>query len=554
MQLSESKEMFLKKIPAIIILSLLPVACSETPVVPDKKTPRYYPAVSKNQNKTTLPPKKERPFKIIKKTPKTPKISVKPATNAYAQYTQLPEIIRARLKKLKISENGMSVYIREVSKSAPLLTFNADIPRNPASVMKLVTTYSALGILGADYRWPVELYTTGGIRNGILEGDLILKGYGYPDFKVQDLKIILGALRRKGVSIIRGRLILDNTYFSPNRNSSADFDGKAYAFYNAQPDALLFNERISEFVVTPYKGVINIVSLYPSEKVTIINNLTLKNVKCRGRYASPTMYVKRPTATRTNVYFRGSLSSRCGDRPYRVAIAEPTDMLNGTIRKIWEKDFGGVIESSRFIIAPTPKNARLLYRFKGKPVRDILPLINKKSNNVMAKQLFLSIAAKESLPANPRKGVHKIKQWFADRGLDFSELKVENGSGLSRISRVSARAIGELLIDAYNGPNRRLLWHSLPIMGVDGTLKRRMRGTVAARRSFMKTGTLRDSRAIAGYVQRNNGATYVVVILHNGRGAKARVLATHNKLIEWTAERYRPLNMDQKPFSIIRQP
>ncbi|MCK5728173.1 MAG: D-alanyl-D-alanine carboxypeptidase/D-alanyl-D-alanine-endopeptidase, partial [Methylococcales bacterium] len=548
----------LKKIPAIIILSLLPVACSETPVIPDKNPPRHNPTVAVIQKKPSLPIKKERPFRIIKKTPKRPKapkiIPKKSNPRAYAQYTQLPEIISARLRKLKVSENGISVYIREVSKTAPLLTFNEDIPRNPASVMKLVTTYAALGILGTNYRWPVELYATGEIKNGILEGDLILKGYGYPDFKPRDLRVILSELHRKGVSTIRGSLILDNTYFSPNRNSSADFDGKAYKFYNAQPDALLFNERISEFVVTPQKGRANIVSLYPSHNVTIINNLKLKNVKCKGRYASPSMWVKRPTANKTNVYFKGSLSSRCGNRRYRTAIAEPTAMLNGTIRKMWETEFSGFIENHRFIIAPTPKNARLLYRFKGKPVKDILPLINKKSNNVMAKQLFLSIAAKASLPANPTKGVHKIKQWFASKGLNFSELKIENGSGLSRTSQVSARHIGELLIDAYNSPNRRLLWNSLPIMGVDGTLKRRMRGTVAARRSFMKTGTLRNSRAIAGYVEGNNGATYVVVILHNGSGAKARVLATHNRLIEWTAKRYHPLTIDEKPFSIIRKP
>ncbi|MCK5872224.1 MAG: D-alanyl-D-alanine carboxypeptidase/D-alanyl-D-alanine-endopeptidase [Methylococcales bacterium] len=547
----EPKIMLLKKIPAIIILSLLPAACSETPVIPDKKPLRHKPTTVINQKKVLLPVIKARPFKIIKKTSKIP--AKKNNVRAYAQYTQLPNIIKTRLKKLKISENGISVYIQEVSKIAPLLTFNADIPRNPASVMKLVTTYAALGILGADYRWPIELYTTGEIKNGILEGDLILKGYGYPDFKAQDLRIILNALHRKGVSTIRGHLILDNSFFSPNRNSSADFDGKAYARYNAQPDALLFNERISEFIVTPQKGSVKIVSLYPSQNITIVNNLKLKNVKCKGRYASPPMSV-RSSGSHKNVRFNGTLSSHCGQRHYTLVVAKPTDMINGTLRKMWKQDFGGIIESNRLIIASTPKNARLLYQFKGKPVRDILPLINKKSNNVMAKQLFLSIAAKESVPANPRKGVHKIKQWFASRGLNFSELKIENGSGLSRTSRISARHIGELLIDAYNGPNRRLLWYSLPIMGVDGTLKRRMRGTVAARQSFMKTGTLRNSRAIAGYVQANNGATYVVVILHNGRGAKARVLATHNKLIEWTAERYRPLNIDQKPFSIIRKP
>jgi D-alanyl-D-alanine carboxypeptidase/D-alanyl-D-alanine-endopeptidase (penicillin-binding protein 4) len=357
---------------------------------------------------------------------------------------------------------------------------------------------------------------------------------------VYDLERLLSELQRLGVTTIEGHLHLDNTYFSPNMNTSEDFDGKAYESYNSQPDALLFNERISEFILQPQKNKASITSLYPSQRVKVFNQLVLKNVKCRGRSARPFLRVKKTSPIDVNVYFKGTLSSRCGKRLYKVAIAEPVDMLNGSLRAMWRTKFGGRFEGSRLILAKTPKNARLLYRYQAKSVKEILPLINKKSNNVMAKQLFLSIAAQEGIPANPRKGVQKIKKWFRGRGLDFSELKIENGSGLSRSSRVSARHVGELLIDAYDSPNRAILLRSLPIMGVDGTLKRRMRRTIAAHKSFMKTGTLRNSRAIAGYVDANNGKTYVVVILHNGSGAKARVLGTHNALIKWVAMRNIP--------------
>ncbi|MDQ7091808.1 MAG: D-alanyl-D-alanine carboxypeptidase/D-alanyl-D-alanine-endopeptidase [Methylococcales bacterium] len=430
----------------------------------------------------------------------------------------------------------MSAYIHAVSNPAPLLTFNADISRNPASVMKLITTYAALGVLGANYHWPIELYKTGVVSKGILQGDLYLKGYGYPNFKPNDLRLLLRGLRTQGITKITGNLVLDNTYFSPNTKSPGDFDGKTYAKYNALPDALLYNEGISDIFLTPKSKSISIMSLYPDDNVTFVNNVKLKNVKCRGRYASPAMRVKLK-ARKKVIHFNGSLSSRCGQRHYSLAISKAVNMLNGSFRRIWTTEMGGIIEGTKLVVAETPKNANLIYKIKGKAVKDILPLVNKKSNNVMARQLFLSVAAKAGTPATLKQGGQKIRQWYQSRGLDFSKLQIENGSGLSRTGRVSARNIGELLLDAYKSPNRSHLLASLPIMGVDGTLRRRMRGTVAAKSSYMKTGTLRDARGIAGYVKAKDGQFYVVAILHNGKHAKGKVLAIHNKLIEWTATR-----------------
>ena len=391
------------------------------------------------------------------------------------------------------------------------------------------------GILGANYHWPIELYKTGKIEKGILRGDIYLKGYGYPDFKPNDLRKLLQDLRTRGIKKITGNLVLDNTYFAPNTKGAGDFDGKTYAKYNALPDALLYNEGISELYLTPKSKSASLISLFPDKNVTLVNNVKLKNVRCRGRAASPVMRAKSK-GQKKSIYFTGTLSSHCSQRKYTIVISKAVNMVNGSFRKIWTTEMGGSIDGKKLKVAKTPNNAHLVSSIKGKAVKDILPLVNKKSNNVMARQLFLSIAAKAGTPATLKKGANKIRQWYLSRGLDFSKLQIENGSGLSRTGKVSARHIGELLLDAYKSPNKNHLLKSLPIMGVDGTLKRRMRDTVAANNSFMKTGTLRDSRAIAGYVKAKNGKTYVVAILHNGSNAKRKVLTVHNKLIEWTIE------------------
>ncbi len=513
----------LKSFLLVFFLGLVEMACTNTPVIEESHSIKKEPQGHTQQQveKTVV--------KSIKKTKRKIK------KNLTGLLTKPPKDIVDLLRAKKMTGKGMSVYIHEVKNATPLLTFNADVPRNPASVMKLVTTYAALGILGADYRWPIEIYKTGTIDNGVLQGNLYLKGYGYPDFKPNDLRRLLRGLRTLGIKKIAGDLILDNHYFASNTNGTGRFDGKTYARYNALPDALLYNEGVSELYLTPKAKSVSLISLSPDDNVTLVSHLKLKNVKCRGRYASPIMTVKSK-AQKKEIHFNGQLSRRCGQRKYTLVISKAVNMVNGSFRKIWTTEMGGTITGKKLIVAQTPDEAVLLYRIKGKAVKDVLPLINKKSNNVMARALFLSIAAKAGIPATLKKGADKIKQWYLSRGLDFSTVKIENGSGLSRTSKISARQMGELLLDAYKSPYKKDLLKSLPIMGVDGTLRRRMRRTIAANKCFMKTGTLRDARGLAGYVKANNGKTYVVAILHNGANAKIRVIPIHNKLVEWTIQ------------------
>ena len=526
----------LKSFLLVFFLGIVEMACTSTPVITEAQSIK-----EKTQIQTKVQPRKIR-------IPSLQKIKIKKPLSGVL--TKLPKEIVDLLRAKKMSGKGMSAYIHEIKSPAPLLTFNADVPRNPASVMKLVTTYAALGVLGSNYHWPVELYKTGNIEKGVLKGNLYLKGYGYPNFKPNDLRRLLKGLRTRGIKKITGNLVLDNTYFASNTKGAGDFDGKTYAKYNALPDALLYNEGISELYLTPKSKSVGLISLYPDDNVTLVNNVKLKNVRCRGRSASPVMRAKSK-GQKKSIYFTGTLSSRCSQRKYTLVISKAVNMVNGSFRKIWTTEMGGSIEGKNLMVAKIPNNAHLLYSIKGMAVKDILPLVNKKSNNVMARQLFLSIAAKAGTPATLRKGADKIRQWYLSRGVDFSKLQIENGSGLSRTSRISARQIGELLLDAYKSPNKNHLLKSLPIMGVDGTLRRRMRGTIAANNSFMKTGTLRDARGIAGYVKAKNGKTYVVAILHNGSNAKRRVLTVHNKLIEWTAKQNLKTISIQKGSTIV---
>lgn len=400
------------------------------------------------------------------------------------QFNRLPSPVRSSLRLRGVSERGMSVYVRAASGRGPaVLTAAADKPRNPASTMKLITTYAALGVLGPNYRWPTEIYTSGRVVGGTLQGDVIIKGYGNPNFKEADLGQMLQMLSRRGINNIAGNFVTDTSYFNIPYRNPGSFDGKAAASYNAQPEALLYQGRGS--------------------------NYRFKNLAKR---------VKRSTRT---------MPRSSGAR------ADLNNNLFGAFWKVWVGRMGKGMQG-RHRKGTVPPNGQLVYRHQSQPLRQIIATINKKSNNVMARQLMLSIGAKGAgAPGTTRSGAQVISRFLSSRGLRFPELRIENGSGLSRVSRVSARHLGEMLINAYNSPWRNDYMNSLAVLGVDGTMRNRMKKSGIAGRGRFKTGTLRNVRGLAGYVQASNGQTYVVSILHNDNKARSKARGAHDELVKW---------------------
>lgn len=442
-------------------------------------------------------------------------------------YNHLPHEIQNLLNQSGISSHGISAYVHAVGSPRPLLSYNADRPRNPASVMKLVTSHVALGVLGPQYRWPVDIFTTGKIQRGVLTGDVYVKGYGAPDFQTADLRVLLNQLRRKGIHSIKGRLMFDNTFFQVPAINPGAFDGKPYSHYNAQPDALLFNERISYFTVNARGKRVVAKATTPAHNLKVVNKMRKVRRGCRPRIGI------RKAGGRVVVTFKGTFSSRCGTRTYSRAVVDPANMLYTAIHGIWRDELKGSI-NARFGVGRTPAHAKKLVTYNSRTLAEVLPKLGKDSNNVIARQLMLSIGAKYyGAPATPRKGAEAIGEWLKKRGLNFPELRIENGSGLSRHARISAKHVSDLLMDAYRSPHRHILMLSLSIAGVDGTMKKRLRSTPVSGRGFFKTGTLRNVRGVAGYVKAADGKTYIVSILHNDPKASSRGRKSHDSLIKW---------------------
>lgn len=429
-------------------------------------------------------------------------------------HAELPEAVSAELKKAGIPESSVAIYVQDVDARQPSLSLHANRRMNPASVMKLVTTYAGLELLKPNFRWKTEAYRDAVIENGVLQGNLVLKGYGDPSFKEQEFRRLLLTLRQQGLKTIKGDLIIDKSYFSRTATSHKVFDNEKWRSYNALPSAFLVNGRHTSFRFNALDDTVIIAQEVELPEVNIVNNMTLTKGYC-GSWRNRFTYDVNVVKDKATVTFTGKFSSRCGERYLELSLFDDDHYAFYMFKKLW-KELGGEFEGELRIQSEMPLQVVKLAEQGSKPLSSIIRDINKWSNNVMARQLLLTIAAEHSeQPASEVRGMLAVKSWMKDRGRDPNSFVIENGSGLSRIERVTAEDLGQMLVDAYKGPTMPELMASLPVLSLDGTLHKRLRDKPVSARAHMKTGSINGVKAIAGYILNKFGKRYVMVMLVN---------------------------------------
>lgn len=438
------------------------------------------------------------------------------------------------LAAAKIPSGGAAAIVQEVGPTRALLSVNPAAPMNPASVMKLVTTYAALELLGPAYRWKTEAYATGPIRDGILEGDLVLRGYGDPKLDLEAFWILLRALRGKGLRDIRGDLVLDRSRFERASGDPGRFDGEPFRPYNVLPDALLVNYKSLRFSFIPENGAVRIHVEPRPPALEVVNVLRPSDGTCPEGQAFIAQLQATFDSARQRAIFAGRYPTSCGEKDLHVALLEPNDYVAGTLRQLWT-EIGGTWTGAAREGAVSP-GARLLHVMDSAPLAEIVRDTNKFSNNVMAHHLYLTLGAEfAGPPANGQKAFAAVKAWLARKGIAAPELVMENGAGLSRIERISAANLANLLQAAWRSPVMPEFISSMPVVAVDGTMRRRLKGESVAGQAHIKTGLLSDARAMAGYVLDRNGHRHVVVMFVNHVNAHQAQPAM-DALLRWVYE------------------
>lgn len=425
----------------------------------------------------------------------------------------LPVSVASELKKVGIPQDNVAVFVQPVDANSPSISHNASKALNPASVMKLVTTYSALEALTPDYRWKTEVYRDGAMNNGVLNGNLIFKGYGDPSFKAQDMWRLLMSLQQIGLKEIKGDVIIDKTYFAKEVSNRNTFDDETWRAYNAMPSAFLVNGRNTSFKFSVQDGMVKVNQEFELPQVQIINNMKLRSGACND-WRNFFGYVVKPKAEGAMVTFSGTFSPDCEERYLELSVMSDEQYAFATFKKLWQQ-LGGQF-NGQLQVKETPASAVKVLTQTSDPLGYVIRDINKWSNNLMARQLMLTLAAeKVGAPATETKGAQAVKDILASKGMVFNELVLENGSGLSRIERITAEHLGQLLMSAYNSRVMSELMASMPILGLDGTVKKRLQETSAQGRAHLKTGSLEGVATIAGYAMDDKNKRHVVVMMVN---------------------------------------
>jgi D-alanyl-D-alanine carboxypeptidase/D-alanyl-D-alanine-endopeptidase (penicillin-binding protein 4) len=442
----------------------------------------------------------------------------------------LPQAINQKINQSGIAKKDVSIYIKEAGAGGKVIaSLNAEKTRTPASVIKVLSTYAAVLKLGFNYRWPTKFYAKGKIENGVLYGDLYIKGFGDPTLKNKDLDKIISYIRAEGIHKILGNIVIDRSYFKVGNKDSSGFDENLYSAYNAMPDAMMFNERVSTICVTPNKDDVYKKNQDGSYKV--INNLQRVNKPCRGRYSWPGVKIDK-TQVVPRVILKGKISKRCGKRNICKVLTKPYLSFYYALKAKMKEE--GIFVSGTLKLHKVPHDATELFTFYSKSLEEIIAKTAKKSNNLYARHLLLLLGAKVyGAPATLKKGREAVMHILASKGaLGTGVLRLDNGSGLSRVAKLNAKLLATMFDNAYDRYGQRWM-KTLSIAGVDGTIKRRFRGTVVRNRAWMKTGTLKRVKNISGYVKNKAGKTYTVVILVNSTKSRYRGAKLQNEIIEW---------------------
>jgi D-alanyl-D-alanine carboxypeptidase/D-alanyl-D-alanine-endopeptidase (penicillin-binding protein 4) len=460
--------------------------------------------------------------------------------------TGLPPAVLAALQQAGVPADALSVVVHDATTGRRALQWQESKPVNPASLTKLLTTAAALDRLGPAWTWTTPVWLTGPVREGVLEGSVFIKGSGDPKLVLERVWLLLRRVQQQGVREIRGDIVLDSSAFAVPDTPPGDFDGEPLRPYNVRPAALLFNFRSVAYTFTPdvAAGVARVAVEPPLSGTTVDRTVPLTAGRCEDWRAALKASFE-PGRTR----FGGSYAEACAEQTWPVADPQPATYEARLIEALW-REMGGQLQGS-VREGPAPLELKPSFELRSPALAEVVRDINKFSNNVMAQQLYLTLGlplvsrpigspaasggAGDATPsravATPELARDALARWLAERtGPLAGEVVLDNGSGLSRSTRISAQRLARVLLLAYDSPVMSELMSSLPVSGLDGTLRR---SRAAPGRAHLKTGSLRDVAGVAGYVLSSSGRRYVLVAVINHTQANA-ARAALDALVQWT--------------------
>ncbi|WP_341581458.1 D-alanyl-D-alanine carboxypeptidase/D-alanyl-D-alanine-endopeptidase [Marinobacter metalliresistant] len=415
------------------------------------------------------------------------------------------------------NENAMSMAAIPLNGPGINQYINADTLMSPGSIMKLVTTFAALEVLGPNHRWDTDFLTDGTMVGDTLKGNLYVRFGGDPKLTIERLWTTLRDLRSMGITRIEGDLVLDGSYFEVDGGFPGfeDNGDNPHAPFLVEPSAYLTNLNLMHLQVRADERGTQAWST-PSLSELVIDNRVVATAEgpCPSRHSfewEPVFHDDQ----RVTVRVTGELPQGCRTTTYMSLL--PHEQYTASLIRSLLTDMGVVISGGN-LNGVAPEGARLVLKTTSPDLVSMVRDINKWSSNVMARQLLLTIGAQNRLEdENDDRvaGIRVIYEWLEGKGINTAGMVIDNGAGLSRHGRITARQGAQILQHAWNSAYSADLMASMPIIAMDGTMARRLRNTGMDGEGRIKTGYLENVRSIAGFTRDANNTTWAVVGMVN---------------------------------------
>jgi D-alanyl-D-alanine carboxypeptidase/D-alanyl-D-alanine-endopeptidase (penicillin-binding protein 4) len=429
--------------------------------------------------------------------------------------TTIPPAVQVVINGHDLPQTAYTLFVKEVGSANPLLAVNENLPLNPASTIKTLTTLAGLELLGPTYSWTTQVYALGPISDGTLTGDLLIRGGGDPFLVEEHFRNLLKTLQRRGVNNITGDLIIDDTLFDSSVSQQPLIDNDSRRAYNVLPHALMVNFQTVNFYFYPHgNGRDVIIRADPAlPNLSINNQLSQRDAPCTGFQRGISIDVDEAGNT---VTFSGRLPSRCDEYMLTRSVLDAPAYAYGLFMQLWQQLGGEFNGSLREQALPDDWSEPPIASWNSPPLAEVVKSINKYSNNMMTRHLLLTLGLERAgKPATVAHGIAAVQDYLTTAGIDHSQLVMVNGSGLSRDERVTGNMLGSVLEQGFTMTAMPEFVSSLPLSGLDGTMRSRLTDEGPSGRMHIKTGSLDNVAGIAGYVHARSGKHYVVVALVN---------------------------------------
>lgn len=428
----------------------------------------------------------------------------------------VPEPLRALLTEYRVPDAHIGLYVESLDDGAVVASLSAAQAFNPASVIKLLPSLAALETLSPSYEWATKVYAEKRPADGVLDGNLYIKGGGDPYLTVESTWALLKSVHALGIDRIAGDIVLDAGVFDLPSHDPGAFDDKPHRIYNGPAGGLMLNFWSLRFTISAQAGSVHIDAFPDSTRLKVVNRVNYSEAACdrRKRYVG---YRVTEGTDSVTVTFNGVLSRRCPPVVITRAVIPAHHYASYVLPGLW-RDAGGILGGT-VRSGDVPEDAEHIYSHPSRSLGEVVRATNKFSNNMMARHLLFALGSlhKDS-GITVADGKAALQEWMLSRGVDVPGLHIVNGSGLSRDTRVSAVGMANVLRAGFESRYAPEFLSAFPVAGEDWAMaSRKYSGSGVSVR--LKTGLIDHVRAMAAYVTTPDGSTYSAVLLVNHPGA-----------------------------------